>query len=504
MKRRTFLGAALASTSPLFAAVVGERWEDAAEVLAQATRTMQVDAAVLHVAQRGESFTRHFGRASSGDAMFLLGSISKPICMTAVMTLFDGGRFQLDDRVRRFLPAFTGDGRDDVTIRHLLTHVSGLPDQVANNAELRRRHAPLTEFAAQAMRTPLRFAPGARYQYSSMGILLAARIGELISGTDILTLVDRAVFRPLGMQRLGPGARTVSTGGHGLLPGGGRCSRIGGRRSTSQGMGLEQSLLAKVGRPLGRDARFRAERGHVPRRVLGGTRPGREARDGPADGQEPQSEGTHAARLGVQCRHGGRQSGMFRANVRSCRLNRHALLGRPSERHHLRRPHVAAAPCGPAPSVRTRGGTRRRVRPTRGKQSMKMTCASGLLALKGRPDFLYGFFLGIADRAGFAFGVGKVGTKGFIGTGDHPDSRHLEVAIRVGLLDPIVGIDEPLVSVLPPVAARTTRSHPSPSRTSIWGRRHWGSAPGQNCRIQPGKANYHISSRWAKCSLCFF
>src|SRR5262249_59081282 len=80
-----------------------------------------------------------------------------------------------------------------------------LPDQLANNADLRRRHRPLTEFAAQAMRTPLNFAPGARYQYSSMGILLATRIAELISGSDILTLVDRAVFRPLGMQRSAQG-----------------------------------------------------------------------------------------------------------------------------------------------------------------------------------------------------------------------------------------------------------------------------------------------------------
>ncbi len=75
------------------------------------------------------------------------------------MTLFDRGKFQLDDRVKKFLPAFTGEGRDDVTIRHLLTHVSGLPDQLANNNELRKQHAPLTEFAAQAMRTPLDFAP---------------------------------------------------------------------------------------------------------------------------------------------------------------------------------------------------------------------------------------------------------------------------------------------------------------------------------------------------------
>ena len=48
-------------------------------------------------------------------------------------------------------------------------------------------------------------AAGARYQYSSMGILLAARIAELISGSDILTLVDRSVFQPLGMKHSAQG-----------------------------------------------------------------------------------------------------------------------------------------------------------------------------------------------------------------------------------------------------------------------------------------------------------
>ena len=92
-----------------------------------------------------------------------------------------------------------------MTIRHLLTHVSGLPDQLAKNNELRKQHAPLTEFAKQTIRTRLDFAPGTRYQYSSMGILLAARIAELISGSDILTLVDRTVFQPLGMKHSAQG-----------------------------------------------------------------------------------------------------------------------------------------------------------------------------------------------------------------------------------------------------------------------------------------------------------
>src|SRR5262245_33680064 len=133
MHRRTFLGTALAmaSDSALLAALRDTRWDNAAGVLEQAVAAKQVDAAVLHVVQKEESDTRHFGKAASGDAMFLLGSISKPINVTAVMTLFDQMKFQLADRVKRFLPAFTGYGRDKVTIRHLLTHVSGLRDQLA-------------------------------------------------------------------------------------------------------------------------------------------------------------------------------------------------------------------------------------------------------------------------------------------------------------------------------------------------------------------------------------
>lgn len=207
MKRRTFLATALAfaSAPTSFAQARRVKWDDAAEVLERAVTAKQVNAAVLHVVQKNESYTRHFGKAASGDAMFLLGSISKPINVTAVMTLFDQGKFQLDDRVKKFLPAFKGDGRDDVTIRHLLTHVSGLPDQLANNNELRKQQAMLTEFAAQTVRTRLEFAPGTKYQYSSMGILLAARVAEHVSGSDILTLVDRNVFQPLGMKHSAQG-----------------------------------------------------------------------------------------------------------------------------------------------------------------------------------------------------------------------------------------------------------------------------------------------------------
>jgi CubicO group peptidase (beta-lactamase class C family) len=202
MKRRTFLqyGLVAAWGAPLIAALRQERLAMAAEVLARAAGSGQVSSAVLHVSQGDVTYTRSHGKAADEHAMFLLGSISKPISVAALMTLFDKGAFSLDDRLTKFIPQFTGEGREDVTIRHLLTHVSGLPDQLPENDALRSRHAQLSEFVQHAVRTPLHFAPGSRYQYSSMGILLAMRVAEQISGLDVHTLVDRAVLKPLRMD----------------------------------------------------------------------------------------------------------------------------------------------------------------------------------------------------------------------------------------------------------------------------------------------------------------
>jgi CubicO group peptidase (beta-lactamase class C family) len=158
-----------------------------------------VDAAVLCVRHRGGEFLRSFGSARSPDALFLLGSISKPIAVAALMTLYDQGRFRLDDPVRKHLPEFTGGARDRIIVRHLLTHVSGLPDQLPENDALRKRHAPLSDFVAGAVRTPLLFEPGSRYEYSSMAILLASEIARRISGTALPALVEESVFRPLAM-----------------------------------------------------------------------------------------------------------------------------------------------------------------------------------------------------------------------------------------------------------------------------------------------------------------
>ena len=179
---------------------VDAAFEEASRVLSQAAASGQVRAAALYVRDRERRRSQAFGAAVDANAAFLLGSISKPIAITALMTLYDERLFDIDDPVQKFLPEFRGDGRERVTIRHLLTHTSGLPDQLPDNAELRANHAPLSAFVAGTMEVPLAFAPGESYEYSSMGIMLAAEIAQRLSGLEIKRLVHDRVVEPLQMN----------------------------------------------------------------------------------------------------------------------------------------------------------------------------------------------------------------------------------------------------------------------------------------------------------------
>jgi CubicO group peptidase (beta-lactamase class C family) len=210
MKRRAFLqfGMGTILAAPLLGEVRSvlamglrkDKLDAAAAVLTKATAEGQVDAATLCVRQGKYDFVKAFGAAKSSDAMFLLGSISKTMSVAALMPLLDQGKFRLDDPVKKFLPEFSGSGREKVTVSQLLTHVSGLPDQLPENQALRSGHASLEKFAQAAMHTPLLFAPGTRYSYSSMAIMLAAEVAWRISGTDFLKLIDESVFQPLEMK----------------------------------------------------------------------------------------------------------------------------------------------------------------------------------------------------------------------------------------------------------------------------------------------------------------
>ena len=165
--------------------------------------------AVLHVQRGAEVTEKAFGKAKP-DSMFLLGSITKPLTAAALMVLVDRGEVKLSDAAVKVLPEFNEGARKDITIEQLLTHTSGLPDQLEDNNALRARHAPLAEFVKGAVRTPLLFAPGTQYHYQSMGILLSAEIVERVTKTSLHQFLQEHVFTPLGMNRTVLGLGTFS------------------------------------------------------------------------------------------------------------------------------------------------------------------------------------------------------------------------------------------------------------------------------------------------------
>src|SRR5713226_71553 len=188
-----------------------QRMEEAAHLIEQATASGDVRAAVLDVRLGKFSYSRAFGEARGPDTVFLVASISKPMTVAGVMLLADRGKLALSDPVRRFIPEFSGGDRELMKIEHLLTHTSGLPDMLPENTDLRRRHAPLTDFVAATCKTPLLFPPGTKVSYQSMGILLASEIAQRITGMPFRQFLRREVFLPLGMRdtSLGLGGRRI-------------------------------------------------------------------------------------------------------------------------------------------------------------------------------------------------------------------------------------------------------------------------------------------------------
>ncbi|MCA6488610.1 MAG: beta-lactamase family protein, partial [Chitinophagaceae bacterium] len=132
--------------------------------------------------------------------LFELASVSKQFTSMVIMLLQEKGQLQFDDPVEQYLDI----PYKNITIRHLLTHTSGLPDyqaimdqhwdksKVANNDDILaylRRYAP-----------PTRFVAGSKYEYSNTGYVLLASIAEKASGRDFTEICRTEIFQPLGMK----------------------------------------------------------------------------------------------------------------------------------------------------------------------------------------------------------------------------------------------------------------------------------------------------------------
>ena len=129
-----------------------------------------------------------------------IGSVSKQFTAAAVLMLADEGKLSLDDPVSKFVPGLTD--ADKVTIRQLLSHTSGYQDYWPQD------YVPpfmKTETTAQAIldrwaKQPLDFAPGAQYQYSNTGYVIAGLVVEKAGGAPLMEVLETRIFRPLGMK----------------------------------------------------------------------------------------------------------------------------------------------------------------------------------------------------------------------------------------------------------------------------------------------------------------
>ena len=140
------------------------------------------------------------GTRTTDSTNYRLASLSKQFTATAVALLVRDGRLSYEQRATELLPGLPAYARD-VTVRHLLTHTSGIPDYEnfvprAQTEQVRDRDVP----ALLGRTDSMYFAPGAAYRYSNSGYALLALIVEKLSGQPYAGFLRDRIFVPLGMN----------------------------------------------------------------------------------------------------------------------------------------------------------------------------------------------------------------------------------------------------------------------------------------------------------------
>lgn len=160
------------------------------------------------------STTYDDGRPVTTETVYDLASLTKVVGLTtAVMMLVEEGRVELDAPAARYLPQFGQTHDSAVTVRHLLTHSSGLPawkpywQQVQQIRADRRTGGQLKPGTARqreavfdlAAREPLEYATGTRMIYSDVGAINLTRMVERLTGERLDRFLAQRLFQPLGM-----------------------------------------------------------------------------------------------------------------------------------------------------------------------------------------------------------------------------------------------------------------------------------------------------------------
>lgn len=134
------------------------------------------------------------------DTVFDMASITKPVATaTSAMMLVQDGKLDLNARVVDYLPEFTGEGRDELRVWHLMTHSGGLiPDNALSDYQ-----SGIDEAWRRLMKQKISSKPGEKFVYSDVSFLLLGKVVETVSGQSLKEFSQARVFGPLGMKDSG-------------------------------------------------------------------------------------------------------------------------------------------------------------------------------------------------------------------------------------------------------------------------------------------------------------
>jgi CubicO group peptidase (beta-lactamase class C family) len=209
MRIAPFLCAVLSCVSPL-AGDSSDIDKRIADRMRQAIASNEIPGAVTLVATReGVAHLDAVGHADPSkakplrkDSIFWIASMTKPITGTAILMLQEQGKLSVDDPVGKFIPALadlkTPSGkRANLTLKHLMTHTSGLPEATNQEAATARN---LADLIPAYTNKPMQFEPGSKWQYCQSGINTLGRIVEVVSGQSFEQFLETQLFQPLGMK----------------------------------------------------------------------------------------------------------------------------------------------------------------------------------------------------------------------------------------------------------------------------------------------------------------
>lgn len=167
-------------------------------------RAQHIPGVALAVIKDGKVIkTRGYGLANvetntpvTAETVFKIGSISKPIIAMGIMFLVEDGKIALDDKVSKYLEG-TPETWKDITVRHLLSHTSGIIREAPGFDGARTRRE--ADVIATAYPLPLNFQPGDKYEYCNVGYFALAEIIHKVTGKAWGEFLSERIFQPLGM-----------------------------------------------------------------------------------------------------------------------------------------------------------------------------------------------------------------------------------------------------------------------------------------------------------------